>query len=35
MTEEAYRDFYTSAALKPGFAPAEDALGQFKVASVE
>ncbi len=34
-TEEAYRDFYTSAALKPGFAPAEEALGQFKVASVE
>ncbi|WP_321488536.1 tetratricopeptide repeat protein [uncultured Hyphomonas sp.] len=34
-TEEAYRDFYTSAALKPGFAPAEDALGQFTVASVE
>ncbi len=34
-TEAAYRDFYTSAALKPGFAPAEDALGQFQVASVE
>jgi len=34
-TEEAYRDFYTSAALKPGFAPAEEALGQFKLASVE
>jgi len=33
--EEAYRDFYTSAALKPGFAPAEQALGQFEVASVE
>ena len=33
--EEAYRDFYTSAALKPDFAPAEEALEQFEVASAE
>ncbi|MEO1963671.1 tetratricopeptide repeat protein [Hyphomonas sp.] len=33
--EAAYRDFYASAALKPGFGPAEEALGQFQVASVE
>lgn len=33
--EHAYRDFYTSAALKPGFAPAEEALGQFELVSVE
>lgn len=33
--EAAYRDFYASAALKPGFGPAEEALGQFQVASIE
>ncbi|MCA8903046.1 MAG: tetratricopeptide repeat protein [Hyphomonas sp.] len=31
--EEAYRDFYVSAALKPGYAPAERALAQFQVAA--
>jgi tetratricopeptide (TPR) repeat protein len=35
VVEDAYRDFYTSAALKPGFAPAETALAQFQVASTE
>ena len=33
--ENAYRDFYASAALKPGFAPAETALAQFQVVSAE
>lgn len=33
--EDAYRDFYLSAALKPGYAPAEKSLAQFQVAAVE
>ncbi|MEZ5985105.1 MAG: tetratricopeptide repeat protein [Hyphomonas sp.] len=33
--EEAYHDFYTSAALKPGYTPAEEALAQFQVVSAE
>lgn len=33
--EDAYRDFYASAALKPGFEPAEIALAQFQIATAE